>query len=196
MSHTSAPVPPRFGAMGLYWFVCESRTATLPTLLSTLPSCLTTWEMRPPNQMLVPTCSIALTRPSTIAVWSGVSDGNATTAPLARRSATAVESNNKTVLLIPSSFFSEAEENKDEAPTSYAPRSLGRLVACCPVLRTGGPGHLPWRAPRDSCPPGGSPHTRAGAPASVNATPARTLRLTRRSRRGGPASRSDRLNGG
>jgi hypothetical protein len=42
-------------------------------------------------------------------VSSGTSDGNASTAPLARRSATAVENNDKTILLIPSSFFSEAE---------------------------------------------------------------------------------------
>jgi hypothetical protein len=42
---------------------------------------------------------MALTRPSIMGVASGLSDGNASTAPLARRSATAVESNNKKVLL-------------------------------------------------------------------------------------------------
>src|SRR5215208_3369285 len=101
MSHTSAPVLPRFGAMGLYLLVCESRTARLPTLARTVPSRLLTWEMRPPSQTLVPTCSMALTSPSTIGVLSGFSDGNASTAPLARRRAAAVENSNMRVLLIP-----------------------------------------------------------------------------------------------
>jgi hypothetical protein len=59
------------------------------------------WEMRPPSQTLVPTCSMALTRPSTIGVSSGLSDGNASTAPLASRRAAAVENSNMRVLLIP-----------------------------------------------------------------------------------------------
>src|SRR5215216_3662037 len=116
MSHTSAPVPPRFGAMGLYLLVCESRTARLPTLARTVPSRRLTWEMRPPSQTLVPTCSMALTRPLTIGVLSGFSDGNANTAPLARRRAAAVENSNKRVLLIPISFFSWEEEERTKPP--------------------------------------------------------------------------------
>ena len=77
MSHTSAPVPPRSGARGLYCSVCESKTARLVTLSRTVPSRSLTLVKRPPTQMLVPTCSIALTRPSTIGVLSGTSDGNA-----------------------------------------------------------------------------------------------------------------------
>src|SRR5829696_4665463 len=117
MSHTSAPVPPSLGAMGLYLLVCESRTARLPTLARTVPSRLLTWEMRPPTQTLVPTCSIALTRPSIMGVLSGFSDGNARTVPPAKRRATAAESNNKSVLLIPISFFSGAEEESMKTPT-------------------------------------------------------------------------------
>src|ERR671921_1462294 len=117
MSHTSAPVPPSLGAMGLYLLVCESRTARLTTLPRTVPSRLLTWEMRPPSQTLVPTCSMALTRPSTIGVLSGFSCGNASTAPLARRRAAAVENSNKRVLLIPISFYSWAEEERAKPPT-------------------------------------------------------------------------------
>jgi hypothetical protein len=87
--------------MGLYLLVCESRTARLPTLARTVPSRFLIWEKRPPSQMLVPTCSVALRRPSTIGVLSGFSDGNASTAPLARRRAAAVENSNIRVLLIP-----------------------------------------------------------------------------------------------
>src|SRR5215217_2629628 len=108
MSHTSAPVPPSLGAMGLYLLVCESRTARLPTLPKSVPSRLVTWEMRPPSQTLVPTCLMALTRPSTIGVLSGFWEGNASTAPLARRRAAAVENSNRRVLLIPISFFSSS----------------------------------------------------------------------------------------
>jgi hypothetical protein len=50
-------------------------------------------------------------------VLSGFSEGNARTALLARRRATAAESNNKRVLLIPISFFSEAEEERMKTPT-------------------------------------------------------------------------------
>src|SRR5215211_7376850 len=118
MSNTSAPVPPRVGATPfLYSSVLESKTATLATLPKSVPLRCSTREKRPPTQMLVPTCSIALTRPSTIGVSSGFSDGNATTAPLARRRATAVENNNKRVLLISISFFSRAEEEKMKTPT-------------------------------------------------------------------------------
>ena len=118
MSHTSAPVPPRFGAMR---FVPVGLASRRPPGCPRCPRpcrrvCLT-WEMRPPSQMLVPTCSMALTRPSTIGVLSGFSDGNASTAPLARRRATAVENNNKTVLLIPISSFSGTEEEKMKPPT-------------------------------------------------------------------------------
>jgi hypothetical protein len=60
---------------------------------------------------------IALTRPSTIGVSSGFSDGNASTAPLTRRRATAAENYNKKVLLIPISFSSAAEEEKMKTPT-------------------------------------------------------------------------------
>jgi hypothetical protein len=44
---------------------------------------------------------MALTRPLTPGVLSGISDGNASTAPLARRRAAAVENSNVRVLLIP-----------------------------------------------------------------------------------------------
>src|SRR5918994_3200683 len=116
MSHTSASVPPSLGAIGLYLLVCESRTARLPTLPRTVPSRLVTWEMRPPSQTLLPTCLMALTRPSTIGVLSGFSDGNASTAPLARRRPAAVENSNKRVLLIPISFFSGAAEERGRSP--------------------------------------------------------------------------------
>ena len=112
MSHTSALSPPRSGAMRLNLLVRESITARLPTLPRTAPACVLTWEIRPPNQMLVPTCSMALTRPSIMGVLSGTFDGNASTAPLARRKATAVESDSKTVLLIPISPFSGTEDKK------------------------------------------------------------------------------------
>src|SRR5215208_7192198 len=118
MSHTSAPVPPSFGAMGLNVLVCESRTARLPTLPKSVPSRLVTWEMRPPSQTLLPTCLMALTRPSTIGVLSGFSDGNASTAPLARRRAAAVENSNKSVLLIPISFFSSSGRRRRKGRSS------------------------------------------------------------------------------
>src|SRR5918999_705126 len=122
MSNTSAPVPPRLGATPfLYSSVLESKTATLATLPRTVPLRCSTREKRPPSQMLVPTCSIALTRPSTIGVSSGLSDGNASTAPLAKRRATVIENNNKMVLLIPISFFSRAEEKHEDPPPRYAP---------------------------------------------------------------------------
>ncbi len=63
--------------MALYCSVCESKTARLATLARTVPSRFLTLVKRPPSQMLVPTCSMALTRPSTIGVLSGTSDGNA-----------------------------------------------------------------------------------------------------------------------
>jgi hypothetical protein len=81
MSHTSESLPPSLGAMGRYSFVFESKTATFETLASCWPSRCSTLEKRPPSQMLVPTCSIALTRPSTIGVSSGVSEGNARAVP-------------------------------------------------------------------------------------------------------------------
>src|SRR5829696_1902871 len=148
MSHTSASVPPSLGAMGLYLLVCESRTARLPTLARTVPSRLVTWEMRPPSQTLVPTCLMALTRPSTIGVLSGFWEGNASTAPLARRRAAAVENSNKRVLLIPISFYSWAEEERTKPPPRYV-RDGGNNT---PSLRTdtsaGGstsPGTLPHK---------------------------------------------------
>src|SRR5215211_778249 len=104
MSHTSESLSPSLGAMSLNLFVFESKTARFETLATTVPLRCLTWVNVPPTQMLVPTCSIALTRPLTIGVWSGFSDGNASTAPLAKRTATAVD-NNKTVLLIPISFY-------------------------------------------------------------------------------------------
>src|SRR5215218_275457 len=110
MSHTSESVPPSLGAMSLNLFVFESKTARFETLATMVPLRCLTWVNVPPTQMLVPTCSIALTRPLTIGVLSGLSDGNASTALLARRSATAVDNSNKTVLLIPNSFLSGEEE--------------------------------------------------------------------------------------
>src|SRR5919107_3471949 len=116
MSHTSESVPPSLDPMFLNLFVSELKTATLDTLPKSVPSRFLTWVNLPPSQMLVPTCSIALTRPSTIGVLSGFSEGKARTAPLARRRATAAQSNNKRVLLIPISFFSEAEEERIKTP--------------------------------------------------------------------------------
>src|SRR5215217_3567651 len=131
MSHTSASVPPSLGAMGLYLLVCESRTARLPTLPRTVPSRLVTWEMRPPSQTLLPTCLMALTRPSTIGVLSGFSDGNASTAPLARRRPAAVENSNKRVLLIPISFFSGAAEERTKPPTRLHVTDGGIIHRLC-----------------------------------------------------------------
>src|SRR5829696_1712710 len=130
MSHTSASVPPSLGAMGLYLLVCESRTARLPTLPKTWPSRLVTWEMRPPSQTLLPTCLMVLTRPSTIGVLSGFWEGNASTAPLARRRPAAVENSNKRVLLIPISFFSWAEEERTKPPPRYV-RDGGIIHRLC-----------------------------------------------------------------
>src|ERR671912_134833 len=119
MSHTSEPVPPSVGrGKFLHSFVFESMTARFETLrvgLLGLLHCLT-WVNLPPSQMLVPTCSIARTVPLTIGVWSGLSDGNASTAPLARRRPTAVDNSNKTILLIPNSLFGREEERK-KTPT-------------------------------------------------------------------------------
>src|SRR5215218_4567242 len=120
MSHTSAPVPPSLGkaAMSLYWFVCESKTAKLfETLATTVPLRCLTWVNLPPTQMLVPTCSIVRTVPLTIGVSSGVPEGNASTAPPAKRRATTVDNSDKTVLLIPNSFLS-GEEERMRTPTA------------------------------------------------------------------------------
>src|ERR687890_2316569 len=121
MSQTSESVPPSLGAMFLNLFVFESKTAKFETLATTVPLCCLTWVNLPPSQMLVPTCSSARTVPLTIGVLSGLSDGNASTAPLARRRTTAVHNSNKTVLLIPNSFFSGEEERKKAPPPRYAP---------------------------------------------------------------------------
>src|SRR5215217_3029611 len=147
MSHTSAPVPPSFGAMGLNVLVCESRTARLPTLPRTVPSRLLTWEMRPPSQTLLPTCLMALTRPSTIGVLSGFWEGNASTAPLARRRAAAVENSNKRVLLIPISFFSWAEEERTKPPPRYVTDGgiIHRLCERAHQLGSTSPGTLPHK---------------------------------------------------
>src|SRR5215208_7101469 len=132
MSHTSAPMPPSLGARGLYLLVCESRTARLPTLARTVPSRLVTWEMRPPSQTLVPTCLMALTRPSTIGVLSGFWEGNPSTAPLARRRAAAVENSNKRGLLIPISFFSSGRRRKGRSPPPrYTLRTGGIIHRLC-----------------------------------------------------------------
>src|SRR5918992_1479336 len=120
MSHTSEFVPLRLGAMFLNLFVLESKTAKFETLATTVPLCCLTLVNLPPSQMLVPTCSIARTVPLTIGVLSGLSDGNASTAPLARRRTTAVHNSNKTVLLIPNSFFSGEEERKKAPQPRYA----------------------------------------------------------------------------
>src|SRR5215211_5162317 len=117
MSHTSESVPPSLGAMFLYCFVFESKTARLETLATTVPLCCLTWVNLPPNQMLEPTCSIARTVPLTLGVSSGVPEGNASTAPPAKRRATTVDNSDKTVLLIPNSFFNGEEGGrKDEGP--------------------------------------------------------------------------------
>src|SRR5215218_8202037 len=116
MSHTSESVSPSLGAKSLNLFVFESKTARFETFATMVPLRCLTWVNVPPTQMLVPTCSIALTRPLTIGVLSGLSDGNASTAPLARRRTTAVHNTNKTVLLIPNSFFS-GEQERMKTPT-------------------------------------------------------------------------------
>src|SRR3712207_5951465 len=69
---------PILGAISTYSPVCESKTATLETLATTVPLRCLTWVNLPPTQILVPTCSIARTVPLTIGVWSGVSEGIAT----------------------------------------------------------------------------------------------------------------------
>src|SRR5215203_1172656 len=117
MSHTSESVPPSLGAMFLYCFVFESKTARFETLATTVPLRCLTWVNLPPSQMLVPTCSIVRTVPLTIGVLSGFSEGNASTVPLAKTRATAVENNNKRVLLKPISFFSRVEEDRMKTPT-------------------------------------------------------------------------------
>src|SRR5215211_7213086 len=148
MSHTSASVPPRFGAMGLYLLVCESRTATLPR---SVPSRLVTWEMRPPNQTLVPTCLMALTRPSTIGVLSGFCEGNASTAPLARRRPAAVENSSKRVLLIPISFFSSSGRRRKgrSPPPRYVTNGGNNTPFCARTDTSAGgstsPGTLPHK---------------------------------------------------
>jgi hypothetical protein len=106
MSHNSESVPPSLGAMFLNLFVSELKTAKLDTLPKTVPSRFLTWVNLPPSQTLVPTCSIALTRPSTIGVSSGISDGNARALPDSA-SMMAVNANTTmaatSVLLMPSS---------------------------------------------------------------------------------------------
>jgi hypothetical protein len=129
MSNTSASVPPRLGATPfLYFSVLESKTATLATLPKSVPLRCSTLEKRPPTQMLVPTCSIALTRPSIMGVSSGLSEGNATTAPLAKRKATAIESNNKRVLLIPSILPCVGWRREVRTP---APICNGAIMRAC-----------------------------------------------------------------
>src|SRR5215203_5751178 len=91
---------------------------------------------------------MALTRPSTIGVLSGFWEGNASTAPLARRRAAAVENSNKRVLLIPISFYSWAEEERTKPPPRYVTDGGNNT----PSLRTGtsaggstSPGTLPHK---------------------------------------------------
>src|SRR5215213_6109966 len=117
MSHTSESVPPSLGAMFLYCFVFELKTATFETLATTLPLCCLTWVNLPPSQTLVPTCSMARTVPLTIGVSSDFSEGNVRAAPLARKRATTVENNNKRVLRKPISFFSGEEERRMKVST-------------------------------------------------------------------------------
>src|ERR671915_651584 len=124
MSHTSESVPPSLGAMFLYCFVFESSTATFETLATAVPLCRSTLVNLPPSQMLVPTCSIALTRPFTMGDLSGLSDGNASTAPLATRIATAADRTNKTVLLIPDSLLSSEEERMKMPPHEATNRGM------------------------------------------------------------------------
>src|SRR5829696_4097045 len=118
MSNTSESVPPSLGATSfLYSSVLESKTATLATLPKrSVPLRCSTLLKRPPTQMLVPTCSIALTRPSIMGVSSGFSEGNARTLPPAKRRATAAESTNKSVLLIPKTPSLAGGGRQDEDP--------------------------------------------------------------------------------
>src|SRR5215212_4201751 len=112
MSQTSESVPPSLGAMFLNLFVFESKAARFETFAATVPLCFLTWVNLPPSQMLVPTCSIARTVPLTIGVLSAFSDGNASTAPPAKRRAATVDDSDKTVLLILNSFFNGGKERK------------------------------------------------------------------------------------
>ncbi len=128
MSHTSESLPPSLGEMFLYCFVFESTTARFETLATTVPLCFMTRVNVPPSQVLVPTCSISLTRPSTIGVLSGLSDGNASMAPLAKSRATAVDISNKTALLIPDAFSSREEEwTRSPTPLHRQRRMLDHL---------------------------------------------------------------------
>ena len=82
----------------------------------------------PPSQVLVPTCSIALTRPSTIGVLSGLSDGHASMAPLAISRTTAVDNSNKTAFLIPDAFSRREEEwTRQPTPLRKQRRRLDHL---------------------------------------------------------------------
>src|SRR5215213_6010575 len=127
MSHTSASVPPSFGAMGLHLLVLESRTARLLTLPRRVPSRVVTLEMRPPNQTLLPTCLMALMRPSTIGVLSGFWEGKASTAPLVDGRIRAIKQvGNTRVLLIPISSLLRASTSED----IILPWSLWRYVIC------------------------------------------------------------------
>src|SRR5215217_520506 len=110
MSQTSESVPPSLGAMFLNLFVFESKTARFETLAATVPLCCLTWVNLPPSQMLVPTCWIARTVPLTIGVLSAFSEGNASTAPPAKRRATTIDKSDKTALFIPNSFFNGGNE--------------------------------------------------------------------------------------
>ena len=102
MSHTSESVPPSLGAMSRDSFVFESKTATFETLASCWPLRCSTLEKRPPSQMLVPTCSMARTRPSTMGVSSDdVSEGSVSATPLAKSIVRAIEASSRPVLRIP-----------------------------------------------------------------------------------------------
>src|SRR4028119_955282 len=125
MSHTSAPVPLSLGAMSLYFSVVESKTAKLATLPKTVPLRCSTLEKLPPTQMLLPTCSIALTRPSTAGAGSGVSAGTARAAPLPRSRATAVEAaKRKTRLILLPLFRRSSLAGRSGAGGKRAPLTL------------------------------------------------------------------------
>src|SRR5215213_3019816 len=161
MSHTSASVPPSFGAMGLNLLVCESRTARLPTLPKTVPSRLVTWEMRPPSQTLLPTCLMALTRPSTIGVLSGFWEGNASTAPLARRRPAAVENSNKRAFSSLSPSLALGGGGKDEAPHPVTRNGRGNNTPVCARTDTSAGG---------STSPGTLPHKQLPRPPSTRSS--------------------------
>ena len=77
VSHTRGPGAPELGRDGLVpvGLRVEDRKVAPHFGQEVCRRVLWAWEMRPPSQTLVPTCLMALTRPSTIGVLSGFWEG-------------------------------------------------------------------------------------------------------------------------